>query len=429
MISCVLFLNQKGDVVIGRSYREDVDNRLAEEFKSKILLSPEETLPVMNLEGASFVHMRHGKLIVVAISRGNANAFLILKYLHNLVEVLESYFGVVDEESIRNNFVLIYELLDEMMDYGYPQNTDADILKLVITQKGVQSENKGRDISVAATGVVNWRAEGLKYRKNELYIDVNEDVNLLMSAKGTILRSDVSGKVKLTCHLSGMPECKFGLNDKIMLDKQPGKAGGGNATRKGGNSSIVLDDVTFDKCVRLGKFDSDRTISFVPPDGEFDLMKFRVTENTILPFKIIPNVREIGRTRLEITVKVKANFEAKQSANVVRVIIPVPSTTSKCKFQKASGKAKYSPEQNAVVWRLRSFQGQAEYSLTTEVEMTATVGGKAWVRPPISMQFQVPMFTASQLKVMFLKVTEKSGYQTVKWVRYITNAGQYECRM
>ena len=82
------------------------------------------------------------------------------------------------------------------MDYGYPQNTDADILKLVITQKGVMSEaTKGRDISVAATGVVNWRAEGLKYRKNELYIDVVEDVNLLMSKEGTILRSDVAGKV------------------------------------------------------------------------------------------------------------------------------------------------------------------------------------------------------------------------------------------
>lgn len=426
MISCVLFLNQKGDVVIGRSYRDDVDNRLAEEFKSNIL-SSEETLPVMHLDTASFVHMRHGKLILVAVTRANANAFLILKYLHNLIEVLESYFGVVDEESIRNNFVLIYELLDEMMDFGYPQNTDSDILKLVITQKGIHSEHKGRDISVAATGVVNWRAEGLKYRKNELYIDVNEDVNLLMSAKGTILRSDVAGKVTLTCRLSGMPECKFGLNDKIMLDKQP--AGRSGAQRKGNNSSIVLDDVTFDKCVRLGKFDSDRTISFVPPDGEFELMKYRVTENTILPFKIIPNVREIGRTRLEVTVKVKANYEAKQTANVVRVIIPVPKTTSKCRFQKAAGKAKYSPEQNAVVWRLRSFQGQSEFSLTTEVEMTATVGEKAWVRPPISMQFQVPMFTASQLKVMFLKVTEKSGYQTVKWVRYITRAGQYECRM
>jgi len=108
MISCVLFLNQKGDVVIGRSYRDDVNMRLAEEFKNKILLSKEAALPVMNIETASFVHLRHGKLFLVAITRGNANAFLILKYLHNLIEVFESYFGTVEEESIRNNFVLIY---------------------------------------------------------------------------------------------------------------------------------------------------------------------------------------------------------------------------------------------------------------------------------------------------------------------------------
>jgi AP-2 complex subunit mu-1 len=28
----------------------------------------------------------------------------------------------------------------------------------------------------------------------------------------------------------------------------------------------------FHQCVKLGKFDMDRTISFVPPDGEFQLM-------------------------------------------------------------------------------------------------------------------------------------------------------------
>jgi AP-2 complex subunit mu-1 len=39
------------------------------------------------------------------------------------------------------------------------------------------------------------------------------------------------------------------------------------------------------------------------------------------------------------------------------------------------------------------------------------------------MSFQVPMFTSSGLKVRFLKVWEKSGYQTVKWVRYLTKAG------
>lgn len=35
----------------------------------------------------------------------------------------------MEEESIRDNFVIIYELLDEMMDFGYPQTTESKILQ------------------------------------------------------------------------------------------------------------------------------------------------------------------------------------------------------------------------------------------------------------------------------------------------------------
>ena len=38
--------------------------------------------------------------------------------------------------------------------------------------------------------------------------------------------------------------------------------------------SVELDDCQFHQCVRLGKFDTDRSISFIPPDGEFELMRF-----------------------------------------------------------------------------------------------------------------------------------------------------------
>jgi len=426
MISCISFLNHKGDVIIGRSYRDNVSSRLADEFKNKILLTKGECLPIQLLENASFVFIRHQKMYLVAITRSNCNAFLVLKFLTSIVEVFESFFGTLDEDSLRNNFVVIYELLDEMMDYGYPQYTDPSILKELITQDSVRSEATARDVSTTITGVVSWRKPGIKYRKNELYIDVHEEVNMLTSAKGQVLRHDVSGKVMLKSQLSGMPDCKFGLNDKIMLDKQTTARAG---ARKGAsNSSSILDDCTFDKCVRLGRFDSDRSISFVPPDGEFELMRYRVTENVELPFKITPSIHSHGRTRLEITVTVKANFEAKQSANKVEVLIPVPKTTSKCKFNKMAGKAKYDAEQNAVIWRLSSYQGQQCESLTIFVDMAATVGDKVWARPPISMKFQVPMFTASQLKVMFLKVTDKSGYTTNKWVRYVTQAGSYQCR-
>lgn len=32
----------------------------------------------------------------------------------------------------------------------------------------------------------------------------------------------------------------------------------------------------FHQCVRLSRFENDRTISFVPPDGEFELMSYRL---------------------------------------------------------------------------------------------------------------------------------------------------------
>lgn len=35
----------------------------------------------------------------------------------------------------------------------------------------------------------------------------------------------------------------------------------------------------------------------------------------------------------------------------------------------------------------------------------------------------------SLLQVRYLKIIEKSGYQALPWVRYITTAGEYELRM
>src|SRR5438128_2008459 len=79
--------------------------------------------------------------------------------------------------------------------------------------------------------------------------------------------------------------------------------------------------------------------------------------------------------------------------------------------------------------RIPRFQGQSEFTLSGEADLSAMTVKKAWSRPPISMDFQVLMFTASGLLVRFLKVFEKSEYQSVKWVRYMTKAGSYQIRV
>lgn len=48
-----------------------------------------------------------------------------------------------------------------------------------ITQEGHKLEIQPR-IPMAVTNAVSWRSEGIKYRKNEVFLDVIESVNLLV---------------------------------------------------------------------------------------------------------------------------------------------------------------------------------------------------------------------------------------------------------
>lgn len=135
-----------------------------------------------------------------------------------------------------------------------------------ITQESHKLDVQARP-PIAVTNAVSWRSEGIRYRKNEVFLDVVESLNLLVSANGNVLRSEILGAVKMKCYLSGMPELRLGLNDKAMFETT------GRATR---GKSVEMEDVKFHQCVRLSRFENDRTISFIPPDGEFELMSYRL---------------------------------------------------------------------------------------------------------------------------------------------------------
>jgi len=454
MLSGILIFNQKGENLIFRSFRQDCRPRLADVFRIQVISNASIRSPLLTLGSTTFSHVRHENIYVVAITKSNANAALIFEFLYRLIALGRSYFGKFDEEAIKNNFVLVYELLDEILDFGYPQNTETDTLKMYITTEGVKSldlrgnitAEDSSKITMQATGALSWRRADIKYRKNEAFVDVIEDVNLLMSANSTVLSASVSGQVVMRAYLSGTPECKFGLNERLTIDaaaaaadsldtnkplpslptKRGGKAGGG---MRGEAGSVTLEDCQFHQCVKLGKFDTDRVISFIPPDGEFELMRYRATENINLPFRVQAIVTETSKTKVSYNISIRSTFNNKLFATNVVLKIPTPlNTASVAGIRTSSGKAKYEPESNAVMWRIARFTGGSEYTFSAEAGLTATTMGKAWSRPPIGLTFSLLMFTSSGLLVRYLKVFEKAGYSSVKWVRYMTRAGSYEIR-
>jgi len=431
MISALFILNQRGDILVSRSYRVDeLSREIVNAYRYQVIAAKNVRSPITLMGKTSFFHVRIANIFMIAVTRNNVNASLAFETLFSLASILKAYFGgKLDEDSVKDHFILACELLDEIMDYGYPQNLSLETVKPFITQKGaVKPEKLSQDkisrIINQVTGACPWRSPDIKYKKNEIYIDVIESVNLLVSVDGKQLRADVSGKIIMKALLSGMPECKFGLNDKVLMDKESR----GRTKTQG----IALDDCTFHQCVRLGKFDSDRTISFIPLDGEFELMKYRSTQSIEVPFTVQPIVKEFSKTRLEVKVVVKSNFKLEMFGSDVKVYIPCPKNTAVCKIYTQTGKGKYSPEVDAILWKIKRFPGQTKYILGAEVQLSASVHDqkRAWSRPPIWMEFQVPMFTASGLHVRFLKVLEqKQQYQAIKWVRYLTQNGNYQFRI
>ena len=71
------------------------------------------------------------------------------------------------------------------------------------------------------------------------------------------------------------------------------------------SKAVELEDVKFHQCVRLSRFENDRTISFVPPDGEFELMSYRLNTQ-VKPLIWVESVIERhSHSRVEYLIKVK----------------------------------------------------------------------------------------------------------------------------
>ncbi|ORY33867.1 clathrin adaptor, mu subunit [Rhizoclosmatium globosum] len=438
MLSGFFIFNAKGEVLISRLYRNDIKRSLSDLFRIQVVSSTDVRSPITQISGSTaFFHIKHENIYLVAVSKLNVNAAIVFEFLGRVALIGQSYFGRFDEAAVKANFTLVYELMDEICDFGFPQITEPEALKMYITTEGVKSEKAvlemGKQIAIQATGAVSWRRPDIKYRKNEAFIDVVESVNLLMSSKGNILRADVSGQVIMRAYLSGMPECKFGLNDRVAVE-------GGehlgrivpptiSSNKKGGSSTVDLDDAQFHQCVKLSGFEESRTITFVPPDGEFELMRYRSTNNVYLPFRVNAIVDEFAdANHVNYKISVRSLYDAKTYGQNVVIRVPTPPSTNATKIKVTGGKAKYVGSENAIVWKIARFQGGQEYVITCQAQQGESNSKKPWSRPPISMDFQVVMFTSSGLVVRFMKIFEKSNYQSVKWVRYLTKAGTYQIR-
>lgn len=75
-------------------------------------------------------------------------------------------------EKVKENSTLIYAIMDEVMDFGYPQILQPEVLKEYILEKGMPQDVKAlaalrerqKQLTLDVTGAVSWRKRDIVYK-------------------------------------------------------------------------------------------------------------------------------------------------------------------------------------------------------------------------------------------------------------------------
>lgn len=143
----------------------------------------------------------------MATTKYNVSPSFVMDIIYRMMKVFRDYCGVLNEETIRKNFVLIYEIIDEVIDYGHPQLMATENIRqytvsdAVITQPPKKKGDVGKKISgwnifkksTAPSSAVtrpmqniNPQADqgkkgafgGKKSGKNEIFVDIFEKLSV-----------------------------------------------------------------------------------------------------------------------------------------------------------------------------------------------------------------------------------------------------------
>jgi AP-3 complex subunit mu len=222
--------------------------------------------PVVNHSKYYLISIYRSGIFLLATTMRETQPLIVIEFLHRVFEIFEEYFGSIsDENTIKENFATIYQLLEEMMDFGYPIITEPNTLRDMVSPPNTNILTRitnatigGSTVSdVLPDGTVSnmpWRKTGVKYSQNEVYVDIVEEVDAVVDRNGSLISSEVTGIVTANCRLSGVPD--------LLLTFM--------------NPQLIDDNCSFHPCVRYSRFEKDKVISFVPPDGVFELMRYRV---------------------------------------------------------------------------------------------------------------------------------------------------------
>uniref|UniRef100_A0A8D2QBT3 Adaptor related protein complex 3 subunit mu 2 n=2 Tax=Passerellidae TaxID=1729112 RepID=A0A8D2QBT3_ZONAL len=388
MIHSLFLINASGDIFLEKHWKSVVSRSVCDYFfeAQERASEAENVPPVIPTPHHYLLSVYRHKIFFVAVIQSEVPPLFVIEFLHRVVDTFQDYFGVCSEVIIKDNVVVVYEVLEEMLDNGFPLATESNILKELIKPPTILrtvvntitgSTNVGDQLPTGQLSVVPWRRTGVKYTNNEAYFDVVEEIDAIIDKSGSTITAEIQGVIDACVKLTGMPDLTLSFMNPRLLD-----------------------DVSFHPCVRFKRWESERILSFIPPDGNFRLLSYHVSAQNLvaIPVYVKHNISfrdSSSLGRFEITVGPKQTMG--KTVEGVMVTSQMPKSVLNMTLTPSQGTHAFDPVTKLLSWDVGKINPQKLPSLKGSVSLQAGTS-KPDENPTINLQFKIQQLAISEFR-------------------------------
>ncbi len=226
----------------------------------------------------------------------------------------------------------------------------------------------------------------------------------------------MTGVLATNCRLSGVPDITVTFKDPDLID-----------------------DCSFHPCVRYHRFERDRALSFVPPDGNFELMRYRVskrgTGHVTSPVYVQPSLvwdrsKPVGTFSLAVGMKMQSSLvesKSNSSLSVEELIVTIPFSQSVRTIDSTTdvGNVLFDETSKVLKWHVGSLDFQKVPQVSCTLHMLE--GSAKNETPVIQLDWKVMNASFSGMSLASLQIVNES-YKPFKGMRSIARSGKCQVR-
>lgn len=414
MLQCVFILSDSGEVMLEKQLSgHRVDRSICDWFWDQLTTHGNSSMVAQVIASPThyIFHIIRDGIVFLACSQVEMPPLMAIEFLCRAADVLSDYLGGVNEDLIKDNFVIVYELLDEMIDNGFPLTTELNILREMIAAPNIvnkvlsvvtgSSSNVSGTLPGATATCVPWRTAELKHASNEVYVELVEEMDAIINRDGNLVKCEVYGEVQVNSHLSGIPDLTLSLANPN-----------------------ILNDVRFHPSVRFRPWESHQILSFVPPDGEFKLMSYRVKKLRSIPIYVKPQLTSDGGT-CRVSVLVGVRHDPGKPIDSITVLFQLPPCVASSDLTVNHGTVNVLADKTCS-WSIGGIPKDKAPCMTGTLVLEAGLK-RLHVFPTFQVSFRIRGVALSGLKINKVEVMNV-GNQPYKGFRAVTRAGEYQIR-